>query len=320
MNALANVDLLRFSRVSAARRLVPLALGLVIVTGFALGAARAEPPPTTVARQPMVCDGLAAGARFEAWLEFDKSFDPTEPGYSIPAGATIRIAFPTAFSPRPSLSTEAVMIKWEQGAIPASFTVASDNGDARTIVIRFAEALSPDAQGYPGLKAIHLRTNLINPAQAGDYPIRLQFADAGPLTGETTAIAHIAAVPEPNVAPYNQLHSGKDEDWLRVKAGADADLPFDFLVTLPDAARAAIILKPSPDGGLAIMSDGRAVGAIVTHGVPIVLTPVPFGPGFSRLGIVEVRAKAGPTPGVAEIAASLVGGASSGVRVIVEEK
>ncbi len=320
MDALITLDLLKVCHTNPLRRIVSLALGSVVVTGFALGAVRAEPPPTTVARQPMVSDGLAAGARFEAWFDFDKSFDPAEPGYSIPSGATIRIAFPPAFSPKPDLSAAAVMIKWEQGAIPVSFTVAPDNGDAHTIVVRFAGALGPDAPGNPGLKAIHLRSNQINPAQAGDYPIRLQFADAGPLTGETTAIAHIAASPEPNVAPYNQLHAGKDEDWQRVKAGADADLPIDFLVTLPDTARAAISLKPSADGGLAVMSDGRAIGAIVTRGVPIVLTPVPIGPGFSRLGIVEVRAKAGATPGVAEIAASLVGGASSGVHLIVEEK
>ncbi len=31
----------------------------------------------------------------------------------------------------------------------------------------------------PGLKAIHLRTGLINPAKTGNYPILIQFVDAG---------------------------------------------------------------------------------------------------------------------------------------------
>ena len=55
---------------------------------FAAAPARADAPATTVAYQPMVSAGLAAKQPFEAWLVFDKSSDPTVPGYDVPAGAT----------------------------------------------------------------------------------------------------------------------------------------------------------------------------------------------------------------------------------------
>jgi hypothetical protein len=119
------------------------------------------------------------------------------------------------------------------------------------------------------------------------------------------------------VAAYNQLHSGKDEDWQHVKAGEEATLPIDFLVTLPHASRSVISLKAA-DGGLAILEDGKPIGLIRTEGVPVSLTPQAFGPGYSRLGIVEAHAKAGNEPGAARVVASLSGGTSYTINMIVE--
>jgi len=50
----------------------------------------------------------------------------------------------------------------------------------------------------------------------------------------------------------------------------------------------------------------------------VTLTPQAFGPGFSRLGIVEVHARAGMTPGTAQIIAALKGGTRFTVHLIVE--
>jgi hypothetical protein len=265
----------------------------------------------------MVSTGLAGRNPFEAWFVFDKSSDPTVPGYEIPAGATIRFAFPKAFTPKAGDPLEAAMIKWEQGPVPAKFTVAPDSKNPRTIVIHFEEAISLGAQGGPGLKAIHLRTNVINPAKTGDYPITIQFIDAGPLSGTTGTTAHITAKPMPNVAAYNQLHQSKDEDWQHVKTGEEAPLPIDFLVTLPDTPRSVISLK-AVDGRLSILSDGKPIGSITTNGMPVTLTPVTFGPGFSRLGIIEVHAKAGMTPGTADIVAALDSGTQYVIHLIVD--
>jgi hypothetical protein len=285
---------------------------------FATAPARATAPRTSVAYQPMVGTGVAARNPFEAWFVFNKSFDPTVPGYAIPAGATVRFTFPKAFTPRAGYPLEALMIKWEQGSVPAMFTTVPDSTDPRTIVIHFDGAISPEAQGSPGLKAIHLRANEINPAKAGDYPITIRFIDAGPLSGTTKAIAHITPKPVPNVAAYNQLHQGKDEDWQHVKAGADSALPIDFLVTIPDAPRSVISLKAAAGVGLSILRDGNPIGSITTKGVPMTLTPEPFGPGFSRLGIVEVHARAGATPGSAEIVAALEGGTQYVIHLSVD--
>ena len=285
---------------------------------FTASLARAEAPGTTIAYQPMVSTGLAARHHFEAWFVFDKSADPTVPGYAIPAGSTIRFTFPKAFTPKPGGFLGVVMLTgWSQGSIPAKFNTALDTRDPRTVVVHFSEGISAGPAERPGLKAIHLRTNEINPAKAGDYPVTIQFVDAGPLSGTTRVTTHITAKPLPNVAAYNQLHQSKDEDWQHVKAGEEALLPIDFLVTLPDAPRSVVSLKAG-DGGLSMLGDGKPIGSIKTEGVSVTLTPEAFGPGFSRLGIIRVHAKAGTTPGVAKIIATLTGGTSCIINLIVD--
>ncbi len=285
----------------------------------ALAQAHAAAPMTTIEHQVMTCEGLAAGHPFEVWFVFDKSSDPRVPGYAIPAGAEIRITFPQEFTPRPGGVLGAVMLTgWSQGSIPAKFSTALDPHDARTVTIHFSEGIAAGPPEAPGLKAIHLRTNEFNPAKPGDYPIAVRFLDAGPLTGTTTAIAHVAAKPVPSIAAYNQLHQSKDEDWQHVKAGASAPLPIDFLVTLPDKARSSISLAPAANNALNILSDGKRIGSITTTGAPLTLTPQMFGPGFARLGIIEVHATAGSTPGTAQITAALDGGTQYEINLVVE--
>jgi hypothetical protein len=311
----------RCARSGAINKFVLHALFATTVAGgavFAATPARAEAPGTTVAYQPMVSTGLAARHPFEAWFVFDKSPDPTVPGYAIPAGTTIRFTFPKAFTPKSGGSLGAVMLTgWSQGSIPAKFSTALDDKDPRTVVVHFSEGIAAGPAERPGLKAIHLRTNEINPAKAGDYPVTIQFIDAGPLSGTAKVTTHITAKPLPNVAAYNQLHQSKDEDWQHVKAGEEALLPIDFLVTLPDAPRSVISLKAG-DGGLSILSDDKPIGSIRTEGVSLTLTPEPFGPGFARLGIIRVHAKAGTTTGAAKIIASLAGGTSYIINLIVD--
>jgi hypothetical protein len=280
--------------------------------------ARAEAPATTVAYQPMVSTGLAAQNPFEVWFIFDKPSESTVPGYALPGGATIRVTFPVEFTPKPGPLGAVMLFGWSQGAIKAKFTTNMDINDPQTVVIHLDEAIAAEPPVRPGLKAFHLRTGLINPALAGDYPITLQFINAGALTGTTKAIAHITSKPVPNIAAYNQLHQGKDENWQRVKASTEANLPIDFLITLPDEARSVMSLNLTADGTLAILSDGKLIGTIKTKGVPITLRPTMFGPGYARLGIVQVNAKAGMTPGTAQIIAALDGGTEYTINLIVE--
>jgi hypothetical protein len=188
----------------------------------------------------------------------------------LPAGSTFRFTFPSAFTPQPSSHPQAVLLNgWSQGAIPVTFTVGLDPIDPRTIVLRLTEALPAGPPERPGLKAIHLRWGPLNPTQAGDYPITIQLSDAGALSGTTEAIAHIAPKPLPNIAAYNQLHEGRNEDWQHVKMGETAALPIDLLVTLPDKARSFIMLRPATGGTLEILSDGVPIGTITQRGVPV---------------------------------------------------
>lgn len=279
---------------------------------FAASSAQDAPPSVTVAYQPMVSTGLAAMQPFGAWFVFDKSSDPTLPGYSVPAGATVRLTFPKEFTPlagNPHLEG-ALLHGWPHGAIPVPFSVTQDNNDPRVVIVRIDQAIGTAPPERPGLKVIHVRIGELNPALPGDYPIAVQFIEAGPLSGTTNAIAHITDKPMPNVAAYNQLHQSKDEDWQHVKPGMEAALPIDLLVTLPDVPRSTISLAPTGDGALSILSDGKPIGAINSQGVPVTLTPESFGPGYARLGIFRVRAKAGSQPGIAEIISSLEGGTS----------
>jgi hypothetical protein len=301
-----------------------IALGVVSIallfSGFATSSAQDAPPPVTVAYQPMVSTGLAARQPFEAWFVFDRSSDPTVAGYSVPAGATVRLTFPKEFTPQagnPHLEG-ALLYGWPHGAIPVSFSVTQDKTDPRVVVVRIDQAIAVGPPERPGLKAIHVRTGELNPASPGDYAIAVKFADAGPLSGATSAIAHITDRPVPNVAAYNQLHQSKDEDWQHIKPGMEAPLPIDLLVTLPDDPRSTIGLAPTGEGALSILSDGKPIGSISSQGVPVTLTPESFGPGYSRLGIIRVHARAGSQSGLAEIVATLEGGTKYKINLIVD--
>ena len=277
----------------------------------------AAPPPATVEYQPMVSTGLAADKPFEAWFVFDKAFDNRVKGYEVPAGAKIRFTFPSQFTAAKDLPLVAVMIRWTQGAIPAKFAVTQDAKDPRVVEIQFVEGISTSGPQAPGMKAIHLLTPEINP-KAGEYPIAIEFIDAGPISGTTHATARITPAPVPNIAFYNQLHNNENENWQHVAKGADVPLPIDFLITIPDDARSSMSLKPTGDGSLNILSFGKKIGTITTAGAKVFLTPKMFGPGYARLGIVEVQAKAGMDSGIAQIKAQLDGGTQSTVNVVIE--
>jgi hypothetical protein len=281
--------------------------------------AGANPPGATIEYQPMTSEGLAAGLPFEAWVVFDLSSDPSIPGLALPAGGALRFTFPQAFTPQPSSHPQAVLLHgWSQGPIPVPFTAGLDPQDPRTIVLKLSADLPAGPPERPGLKAIHLRWGPLNPTQAGDYPISIQLSDAGGLSGTTQAIAHITPKPVPNVAAYNELHQSRNEDWQHVKVGQMTLLPIDLLVTLPDKARSFMTLRPTGEGSLEILSDGKQIGMVTQHGVPLTFKPVPFGPGSARLGIVRFQVTAGSVPGVAEIDAQLQGGPRYTLHVVVE--
>ncbi len=281
--------------------------------------ANAAAPSATVSFQPMVSTGLAANEPFEAWFVLDKSSDPAVPGHAVPAGATIRFVFPKEFRPQANLFQGAVMLQgWVQGPIAAKFTTTQDPANPRALVIKFDQSIAAAPSEAPGLKDIHLRVRLLNPEKAGNYPITITYTDAGALNGTTTAIAHITPNAVPNIAAYNELNHGKGSDWQHVKPSQEASIPIDFLVTLPGVPRSVVGLKLLPDGGLDILSDGKPIGSIKSQGVPVTLTPEAFGPGYSRLGIIRVHAKAGSQPGAAEIIAALNNGTQYKINLIVD--
>jgi hypothetical protein len=288
---------------------------------FVLGAvtAAAAPPGARIEYQPMTSDGLAPGYPFEAWVVFDVSSNPAVPGLALPAGASLRFSFPKAFAPQPGRHPEAVLLYgWPQKAAPIRFTVGLDPQDPATIVLKLMEAFPAGPPERPGLKAIHLRWGPDNPVQAGDYPVTIKISDAGEFSGTTEAVARITTKSVPNVAAFNQLHNGRNEDWQRVKTGQTAPLPIDLLITLPDKARSFIALRPAAGGNLEILSDGVPIGTVSQRGVPVTLKPEPFGPGFARLGIVRFHVTAGSQAGAAVIDAQLRGGTRCTLQVIVE--
>jgi hypothetical protein len=89
--------------------------------------------------------------------------------------------------------------------------------------------------------------------QAGDCPVTIKISNAGESSGTMEAVAHITPRSVPNVAAYNQLHEGRNEEWQHVKMGQTAPLPIDLLITLPDKARSFIALRPSARGNLEIL-------------------------------------------------------------------
>ena len=280
--------------------------------------ARAALPQIRVIPQPMIATGLAARHEFEAWFVLDVPLEPAAPGYAVPEGAEIRVVFPPGFTPMPAAGPSSVLLYgWPQRGIPVAFTVARDPRQPRAIVLHLAQAIPSGLPGRPGLKAIHLRSAERNPVRAGAYPITLTFRHAGALDGSVRAIAQIAPAPQPNIAAYNQLHEHRDEDYQHVGRNGTVAIPLDFLVTLPGQPRAELRLEPAP-GGLRILADNAQIGTIRIEGVPLTLTPERFGPGFARLGIVRVAVRAGGTAGTAQVIATLAGGETYRVTVIVE--
>ena len=185
-------------------------------------------------------------------------------------------------------------------------------------MLKLGKDLTSGPRKAPGLKAIHLRWGPLNPAQAGNYPMTIEYSDAGDLSGSTKLMVPVTPKPVPNIAGYNTLHSGRNENYQHIKAGQQAGLPINFLVTLPDKARSFISLRPMQDGNLEIMSDGSPIGTILSAGSLLCWRPNLLAPDIARLGIVQFYITAGSTPGEAEIEGRLAGGTSYTIKVTVE--
>ncbi len=308
------------SRTSIGLRTLRIITPVALILGLLAAPVAAAPPGATIEYQPMASSGLAAGYPFESWVVFNISSNPTVPGMSLPAGATFRFTFPAAFTPQTGHAPQAVLLyNWPQKAAPVPFTIALDQQDMRTIALKISAPVPAIPPERPGLKSIHLRWGPINPKEAGDYPITIRLSDAGEFSGTTQAIAHITAKPLPNIAAYNQLHEGRNENWQHVKTGQTAMLPIDLLITMPNDCRSSMMLHPTSGGDLDILSDGKPIGTITRRGVPVTLKPEPFGPGFARLGVVRFHVTGGSTPGIAEIEARLQGGTNYIITVVVEQ-
>jgi hypothetical protein len=174
---------------------------LTAIMVFFATTAWTTPPPVTIVYQPMTGDGFAAGSPFEAWVYFDRAPDPTIPGYAFPEGTTIRFKFPEAFMPQPDPGPQAELLNGgPHGLIQASFVVGIDPRDPRIIEVRLTTAVP---SGAPGLKAIHLRSGPLNPSEPGEYPITIEYSDAGELSGVIQAIARITPRPAAGVAAWN---------------------------------------------------------------------------------------------------------------------
>jgi hypothetical protein len=281
--------------------------------------AMATLPKAAIEYQPMSSDGLAAGLPFESWVVFDISPIPAVPGLALPAGATFRFIFPGDFSPQSDQPPKAVLLhNWPQKPIMIPFSVKLDPSDPRIIVLKLDAPIPVEPPERPGLKSIHLQWGPLNPKASGDYPIKVELSDASEFSGAVEAVARITPRPVPNIAAYNQLHQGQNENWQHIKVGQTAPMPIDLLITLPDANRCFMTLRPKEGGDLDILSDGKPIGTITRKGVPVSLKPEPFGPGFARLGIVRYHVIAGAEPGNAEIVANLQNGTSYTITVVVE--
>jgi hypothetical protein len=295
-----------------------LACPFLLMILSALPAMAALPKPT-IEYQPMSSDGLAAGLPFESWVVFDMSSNPTVLGLALPAGATFRFTFSAEFSPQSGQPPKAVLLhNWPQKPIMIPFSVKLDPNDHRIIVVKLEAPIPVETPERPGLKSIHLQWGPLNPNVSGDYAVKVELTDAGEFSGAAEAVARITTRPVPNIAAYNQLHQGQNENWQHVKVGQTAPMPIDLLITLPDTNRCFMTLCPQEGGDLDILSDGKLIGTIIRKGVPVSLKPEPLGPGFARLGIVRYHVTAGTEPGNAEMVANLQNGTSYTITVIVE--
>ena len=134
-------------------RKIHILLFTVLTVVFSAIPVMASPLGATIEYQPMTSQGLAAGYPFEAWVVFDKSSNPAELGYALPAGATFRFTFAPAFTPKPGIIPEAVLLyDWPQKAAPVPFAVGLDPTDPRTICSQTKRGLPCRSTGAPRLE------------------------------------------------------------------------------------------------------------------------------------------------------------------------
>jgi len=175
---------------------------LVLATVMVLFAATAwaAPPIAMIVYEPTAGDGFAVGSAFEAWVYLDRPPNPAIPGYALPEGATLRFRFPEAFLPQPDRGPRAELLSGgPSGPLGAPFTIYKDPEDARTVILILTAPLPSGSPGNPGLKAIRLSPGSLNPSEPGEYPITIEYSNAGELSGSTQAIARITKKPSADV-------------------------------------------------------------------------------------------------------------------------
>jgi hypothetical protein len=258
----------------------------------------------SVGRAPVSATGLAAGRTFEGWVRFAASADPRVRGIAMHAGDRIRITFPKAFTPVDGDPTAYLLYGWPQGDADADFTVGRAPGDARTIVISVRSTIAALSPQMPGVKAIHLIAPLRNP-EAGTYHLHVMVTLRGRTHSAEEAV-RIEAAPRAQLAPFNAMHDGRNEDWQTVHIASRASTDADFLYTDERGDHPANLTlqtvgeRPTR---ASVMLDGARIGEIIaSRGLVLVPQAAPRG-GVVRVGVLASR-----TPGSATVTARLSNG------------
>lgn len=199
-----------------------VAVAFLCLTTIAVSPVVADPPgdlDVRVELAPVAPDGLTAGAVTDFVVAF-ADVDPAVDGVALQAGGSIRITLPAEFANHGALpvtgsgtipgcgpplvtacSTAIILQGWPQSPrLP--FPSVSWEADSNTIVLTATADWTPEGQGAPGPKTVHLQLfGFTNPDRPGNYDIDVAIepdpASDRVLTGRGTA--HISRGVKANV-------------------------------------------------------------------------------------------------------------------------
>lgn len=222
-------------------KMTPLFAAVAVLLSACASLLPATPRALVTAPAPISFDGHVAGQATDYVFVLVPDANPLQPGFSLGAGDSLRLAMPRAFRRNPAAAvvpdkdTNLVLTKgWPQGGVRMAdqYRLAFDEA-AHALVITALRDVTVEGANTPGIKVIHLRgRTFLNPV-AGDYPVTLTHAAANGQVRATWqgSLKVLDRAPDARLAPTNfHLQPGLNSDFQSVPVGQVAPHPLGLLL------------------------------------------------------------------------------------------
>lgn len=206
----------------------------------------------SIVKAPITGDGNVAGASTDFVVNFDVSFHPSVPGYTLMEGNSVSITLPEGFTysgelpiagvgsgetctPANLQCTTGVFVQgWPQrpiGPPAATYEFAYDES-TNTISYTALTDMIPNPPEAPGIKQAHMILRSFTNPEAGEYlfEVTTEFGEDG--TAVTTTVpVQIFEEPAPNINHVSVFNEGTPNTvYQSTSTGEITPFAFDFLL------------------------------------------------------------------------------------------